>query len=65
MSMSKIYKKVVDFIGNTPLMEVTNIEKELSLKARVLVKLEYLNPAGSTKDRAAKSMIEDAEKKGL
>jgi len=65
MSMSKIYRKVVDFIGNTPLMEVTNIEKEFSLKARVLVKLEYLNPAGSTKDRAAKSMIEDAEKKGL
>jgi len=63
--MAKIYKGAVELIGNTPLMEVTNIEQELSLNARVLVKLEYLNPAGSVKDRAAKYMIEDAEKKGL
>ena len=52
-------------IGNTPLVEVANIEKELGLKARVLVKLEYFNPAGSVKDRIAKAMIEDAEKKGI
>ncbi|MBP5385592.1 MAG: cysteine synthase A [Lachnospiraceae bacterium] len=52
-------------IGNTPLVEVTNIEKELDLKATVLVKLEYFNPAGSVKDRIAKAMIEDAEQKGL
>ena len=52
-------------MGNTPLVEVTNIEKELSLKATVLVKLEYFNPAGSVKDRIAKAMIEDAEEKGL
>ncbi len=55
---------MTEIIGNTPLMEVTNIEKELGLEATVLVKLEYLNPAGSTKDRAALSMIEDAEAKG-
>lgn len=52
-------------IGNTPLMEVTNIEKKLGLEATVLVKLEYMNPAGSAKDRAAREMIEDAEKRGL
>ena len=63
--MSKIYKGAAELIGNTPLLEVTNIEKELGLSARILVKLEYLNPAGSTKDRAAKYMIEDAESKGL
>ena len=54
-----------DLIGNTPLVEVKNIEKELGLEARVLVKLEYFNPAGSVKDRIAKGMIEDAEEKGL
>lgn len=54
----------MELIGNTPLVEVVNIEKELGLEATILVKLEYLNPAGSTKDRAAKYMIEDAEKKG-
>ena len=63
--MGHVYKSVTEFIGNTPLMEVVNIEKELGLKARILVKLEYLNPAGSIKDRVAKAMIEDAEKKGL
>lgn len=63
--MSHIYKKAADLIGNTPLLEVTNIEKDLGLSARLLVKLEYLNPAGSVKDRAAKYMIEDAESKGL
>lgn len=60
-----VYKSILDFIGNTPLMEVVNIERDLGLKATVLVKLEYLNPAGSVKDRVAKAMIEDAEKKGL
>lgn len=63
--MAKIFKGAIELIGNTPLVEVTNIEKELGLKATVLVKLEYFNPAGSVKDRIAKSMIEDAEKKGL
>ncbi|HIX29784.1 MAG TPA: cysteine synthase A [Candidatus Blautia stercoravium] len=61
----KIYKGVQELIGRTPLLEVTNIEKEEGLKATVLVKLEYLNPAGSVKDRIAKNMIEDAEAKGL
>ena len=63
--MANIYKGTLGLIGNTPLVEVTNIEKELGLKARVLVKLEYFNPAGSVKDRIANGMIEDAEKKGL
>ncbi len=63
--MSKIYKGTTELIGNTPLVEVTNIEKELGLEATLLVKLEYFNPAGSVKDRIAKSMIEDAEEKGL
>ena len=63
--MSKIYKGAIELIGNTPLVEVTNIEKELGLKATILVKLEYFNPAGSVKDRNAKAMIEDAEAKGL
>ena len=63
--MSNIYKGTTDLIGNTPLVEVTNIERELGLAATVLVKLEYLNPAGSVKDRIAKAMIEDAEAKGL
>ncbi|MBR5752122.1 MAG: pyridoxal-phosphate dependent enzyme, partial [Clostridia bacterium] len=63
--MSKIYKSALELIGNTPLVEVTNIERELGLEARVLVKLEYFNPAGSVKDRIAKAMIEDAEQKGL
>jgi cysteine synthase A len=63
--MSKIYKGAIGLIGNTPLVEVTNIEKELGLEATVLVKLEYFNPAGSVKDRVGKAMIEDAEAKGL
>ena len=63
--MSKIYKGTLGLIGNTPLVEVVNIEKELGLEATLLVKLEYLNPAGSVKDRIAKAMIEDAEAKGL
>lgn len=63
--MSKIYKGSLELIGKTPLVEVVNLEKELDLKARLLVKLEYFNPAGSVKDRVAKSMIEDAEQKGL
>ena len=63
--MSKIYKGSLELIGNTPLVEVVNIEKELGLEATILVKLEYFNPAGSVKDRIAKAMIEDAEQKGL
>ena len=63
--MANIYQGAVELIGNTPLVEVTNIEKELDLKATLLVKLEYFNPAGSVKDRIAKAMIEDAEAKGL
>ena len=62
--MSKIYKGTLGLIGNTPLVEVTNIEKNLGLKATLLVKLEYFNPAGSVKDRIAKAMIEAAEAKG-
>ena len=63
--MSNIYKGTLGLIGNTPLVEVVNIEKELGLEATILVKLEYFNPAGSVKDRIAKSMIEDAEDRGL
>ncbi len=63
--MAKIYKGTLGLIGNTPLVEVANLEKELGLEATVLVKLEYFNPAGSVKDRIAKAMIEDAEEKGL
>ena len=63
--MAKIYGSALELIGNTPLVEVKNIEKAENLEARVLVKLEYFNPAGSVKDRIAKSMIEDAEDKGL
>ncbi len=62
--MSRIYKSNAELVGNTPLVEVTNIEKELGLKARVLVKLEYFNPAGSVKDRIGLAMIEEAEKTG-
>lgn len=63
--MSKIYTSAYELIGNTPLMELCGIEKEHSLGAKVLAKLEYLNPAGSVKDRVALSMIQDAEEKGL
>jgi len=62
--VSKIYKSAVQIIGKTPLLELTNIEKELGLKAKILAKLEYFNPAGSVKDRIAKAMIDDAEKSG-
>ncbi len=63
--MANYYKGTLGLIGNTPLVEVVNIEKELGLKATVLVKLEYFNPAGSAKDRIAKAMVEDAESRGL
>ena len=63
--MAKIYTSAAGLIGRTPLLELTNLEKKYSLKARILAKLEYLNPAGSVKDRIALAMIEDAEKKGL
>ena len=63
--MAGYYKTMTELIGNTPLAEASNIERELNLQATVLVKLEYFNPAGSVKDRAAKAMIEDAEQKGL
>ena len=62
--MSKIYNGAIELIGNTPLVEVSNLEKELGLEAKLVVKLEYFNPAGSVKDRIAKAMIEDAEEKG-
>ena len=63
--MAGYYKTMTELIGNTPLAEASNIERELNLQATVLVKLEYFNPTGSVKDRAAKTMIEDAEQKGL
>ena len=63
--MANIYKGTLGLVGNTPLVEVVNIEKELKLEATILVKLEYFNPAGSVKDRIAKAMIEDAEQKGI
>ena len=63
--MANIYKGTLGLIGNTPLVEVTNIEKDQDINAKILVKLEYFNPAGSVKDRIAKAMIEDAEVKGL
>ena len=62
--MAKIYSSVFELIGGTPLLEVKGIEKNDGLEARLLVKLEYFNPAGSVKDRIAKAMIEDAEAKG-
>lgn len=63
--VSKIYKSVTELIGRTPIIELKNIEEKNSLKATVLAKLEYFNPAGSVKDRVAKAMIEDAEKSGV
>ncbi len=63
--MARVYKSLTDLIGRTPLLELTNYEKKNELKARVLAKLEYFNPAGSVKDRIAKAMIDDAEAKGL
>ena len=63
--MSKIFTSADQLIGKTPLLELSNIEKNLGLKAKVYAKLEYFNPAGSVKDRIAKAMIDDAEAKGL
>ena len=63
--MSKIYKSADELIGSTPLLELTNIEKKFGLKAKILAKLEYFNPAGSVKDRVAKAMLDDAEQRGL
>lgn len=63
--MGNYFKSITEFIGHTPLLEIENIERELHLQATVLVKLEYLNPAGSVKDRTAKAMIEEAENKGI
>lgn len=65
MKMGKLYKGVLDLVGNTPLVEAVNVEKELGLKATLALKLEYFNPAGSVKDRVGKALIEDAEEKGL
>ena len=64
MSENKIYSSIAELVGNTPLVELGNYEKQHDLHARVLAKLEYFNPSGSVKDRAALSMILDAEKKG-
>ena len=63
--MPKIYTSADQLIGRTPLLELTHIEKKLGLKAKLVAKLEYFNPAGSVKDRIAKAMIDDAEAKGL
>lgn len=63
--MDAIYRGTLGLIGNTPLVEITNVEKEYDLEATLLVKLEYFNPAGSVKDRIAKAMIDDAEEKGI
>lgn len=63
--MADIYKNIIELIGNTPLMQLSNFEKEYNLKSNIIAKLEYFNPAGSAKDRIAKAMIEDAEEKGL
>lgn len=63
--MAKIYKSITELIGHTPLLELTNYEKKHGLKAAILAKLEYFNPAGSVKDRIARAMIDDAERRGL
>jgi cysteine synthase A len=63
--MSKIYQGTLGLIGNTPLVEAVNLEKKLNLEAKILLKVEYFNPAGSVKDRIAKAMIEDAEARGI
>ena len=63
--MSKIYNSIDELIGKTPLVRLSNIEKKLGLKAKIVAKLEYFNPAGSAKDRVAKNMLDDAEKRGL
>ena len=61
----KVYQSILDTIGQTPLVELTNLEKKYNLKARIIAKVEYFNPGGSVKDRIAKAMIEDAEQRGL
>ena len=63
--MAKIYQGISDLVGRTPLVEAVRLEKKLGLKAKLLLKLEYLNPAGSVKDRVAKEMLEDAERRGV
>lgn len=63
--MSRVFKSVGELVGNTPLLELSHIEKEYDLQAKVLAKLEYFNPAGSVKDRVARAIIDDAESKGL
>ena len=63
--MGKIAKKLTDLVGNTPLLELSNYNASKGLKARVVAKLEYFNPAGSVKDRISLAMIEDAEVKGI
>lgn len=63
--MGQIYKGILDLVGHTPLVEATQLEKKWNLKAKLLLKLEYFNPAGSVKDRVAKEMLEDAERQGL
>lgn len=63
--MTRIYRSLTDLVGHTPLVELSNIEKDLNLKAKVIVKVEYFNPGGSVKDRIALAMIDDAEEKGL
>lgn len=63
--MSRIYTSADQLMGNTPLLELTHLEQDYQLEAKVLAKLEYLNPAGSVKDRVAKAMIDDAEQRGL
>jgi cysteine synthase A len=63
--MARVYKSLTELIGNTPLLELSNYEKKHGLKATVIGKLEYFNPAGSVKDRIAKAMIEDAEERGV
>ncbi|MEG0013557.1 MAG: cysteine synthase A [Cellulosilyticaceae bacterium] len=63
--MSKIYKSITDLVGRTPLLELSQYQKKYNLEAKIIAKLEYFNPAGSVKDRIAKAMVEDAEKKGL
>lgn len=65
MRMSKIYKSITDLIGRTPLLELSQYQKKYNLEAKIIAKLEYFNPAGSVKDRIAKAMVDDAEKKGL
>ena len=63
--MKKIAHQLTDLVGNTPLLELANYDKQHDLKAKIVAKLEYFNPAGSVKDRVALSMVEDAESKGL